>query len=403
MTYRAGTWLAGGILRLAAAFPAPVLRERLALSPLQPRPFPGAIWLHGASMGELAAARPIAEALVEHHPLIVTANSHTGRNLVQGWGVPAGFAPLDLPGAVDRFLARYRPALAITIEAEFWPNRAYRLARAGIPQTVIGARLSQTSLERWQRMPGLIRPVLGQIALASARDKASEDALLTLGLRPEALVAPVNLKLIGPAETQPAPESALRDRTLLIASSHEDEEPILLKGLQRLRQIAPNLRVIWAPRHPARFAPLAQALPEFSRRSDGADWDNAPLLLADTMGEMDRWYCAAGIVLLAGSFGAAGGHSPWEAAGHGTAIAHGPAIDSAAADYAALDKADAALMVTGTDWPDQLAKLAADPGRARAMARAAREQLDQLAGDPMPLVMRLMHLAAMARNPDIQG
>ncbi len=84
MIYRAGSLLLGAALRLAAPLAGPDWRQRLALD--LPAARPGAVWLHGASMGELASARPVVEALAARLPLIVTANSTTGRALAQGWG-----------------------------------------------------------------------------------------------------------------------------------------------------------------------------------------------------------------------------------------------------------------------------------------------------------------------------
>ncbi len=397
MIYRAGSAVLGALLRATAPLSGPDWRQRLVLD--RPEAVPGAVWLHGASMGELASARPVTEALAARFPLIVTANTATGRALARGWGLPAVLAPLDVPGAVARFLAAHRPVLAVSIEAETWPNRSAALARAGIPQAIIGARMSPRSAARWARLPGLIGPVLGRVALASAQDDAAGARLVGLGLRPEALLAPVNLKLIGPRGVTPPAPSARRDTTLLIASSHEDEEAGLLAAVARLRARAPHLRLIWAPRHPERFAPLARQLPDFARRSEGAGAE-APLLLADSMGEMALWHEAAGTVLICGSFDATGGHSPWEAAGHGCAILHGPNVATAAADYAALNAAGAARAV-GEDWDEAVATLPAPA--ARAMRQAARAVLDARAGDPAPLLAGLLDLAARPRSPDMMG
>ena len=399
MIYRASMGVLGALLHGVAPVAGPDLRQRLGLDPGPAQT--GAIWLHGASMGELASARPVAEALAAHHPVLVTANTVTGRALAQGWGLAAALAPLDVPGALARFLARHRPCLSISIEAEIWPNRAAALAQAGTPQAIIGARMSPRSAARWARLPGLIGPVLAQVALASAQDEAAGQRLIGLGLDPGRLAAPVNLKLIGPRAVRPPAPSKGRDNTLLIASSHEGEEAGLLAGLARLRARAPHLRIIWAPRHPARFEVLARHLPDFARRSQGAGAE-APLLLADSMGEMGLWHRAAGIALICGSFDATGGHSPWEAAGHACAILHGPNIATAQADYAALAEHGAARAVSQADWPDAVAACAADPGPTRAMGQAARQVLEARAGDFAPLVARLLDLAQRAGRPDIR-
>ena len=48
-------------------------------------------------------------ALAVRHRVLVTANSLTGRAVAAGWGLPARLAPVDVPGAVGRFLDAVRP------------------------------------------------------------------------------------------------------------------------------------------------------------------------------------------------------------------------------------------------------------------------------------------------------
>ncbi|WP_052176697.1 glycosyltransferase N-terminal domain-containing protein [Paracoccus sanguinis] len=145
MIYRSISGLVGAALRPLARG---VARERLALDlPDLPR---GAIWVHGASVGELNSARPVVAALAAVRPVVVSANSDTGLAVARGWGLPALRAPLDVPQAVGRFLDALQPSLAVTIENELWPNRAAALTARGIPQALIGARMSARSARSWQ-------------------------------------------------------------------------------------------------------------------------------------------------------------------------------------------------------------------------------------------------------------
>ncbi|MFO1174326.1 MAG: glycosyltransferase N-terminal domain-containing protein [Paracoccaceae bacterium] len=89
------------LVRCALARPAagPVAErcERLVLPPPRAGDAP-LIWVHGASNGELTAARPLIAALIRRVPeaeLLVTTNSRTGRALAAGWSLPA--PPCGLP------------------------------------------------------------------------------------------------------------------------------------------------------------------------------------------------------------------------------------------------------------------------------------------------------------------
>ncbi|WP_411838639.1 3-deoxy-D-manno-octulosonic acid transferase [Paracoccus sp. ME4] len=406
MLYDATTRIAEAALCLRARLGgSAALRERLVCGA---RPGPAAIWVHAASVGELTSARTVITALAARHDLLVTTNSETGRALAQGWGLAARLAPLDLPGALARFLDAARPRLAVTVEGEFWPLRSRLLARRGVPQAMIGARMSERSAATWGRFPRIIGPMLDRIAALSAQDQASEARLLGLGLRAGAVLPRLDLKLLAPAAL-PAPQGdAGRDRTLLAASTHEGEDAQVLDGFAELRAARPDLRLILAPRHPDRGDAVAaliaaRGLPLARRSAGAADVAPGGVLLADTLGEMARWYDRAGICVIGGSLVDHGGHTPWEPAAHGCALIHGPHVGNFVEPFAMLEAHGAAR--EAGDLAATLARLVDAPAEARAMGRAARALLEARAGDPEPLIARLEALAdglASARGrPDI--
>lgn len=392
--YRGVTWAAEMAMR---PFARGDLAERMVRDA---RPAPATIWVHGASVGELNSARTVIEDLARRADVIVTANSTTGRNLVRGWGLTARLAPLDTPQAVSRFLDAVRPAVMVTLENEIWPNRSRIAAARGIAQFVIGARMSERSAARWQRLRALIGPALSRMAGLSAQDGASEARFVQLGLPQAALMPRLQLKLLAPAATPEPANTADRFRCVLFASTHEGEDGPLIDMFLAARDRNPTagLRLIVAPRHPARADQVAALMAERGlspqRRSSGADAD-APVLLADTLGEMDKWYAAAGICVTGGSVVDRGGHTPWEPAAHGCAILHGEHVANFAEDYAALDAADAACRLDAEGLT--LAMLLTDTKTAAEMGKRAREILMDRAGDARPLIARILQAAGLAQ------
>ncbi|MDB6179321.1 3-deoxy-D-manno-octulosonic acid transferase [Paracoccus sp. Z330] len=368
------------------------LRQRLGIGVSPER---GEIWVHGASVGELTSARPVIEALAAAFTVVITANSETGRELAAGWGLPAYLAPLDTPAATRRFLDAVQPHLQITLEGEFWPLRSRMLAQRGIPQAMIGARMSERSAKSWARLPGLIRPVLERLTLVSAQDPYSESRLLALGLPPRALCPRLDLKLLTPAAIFPPQASEDRGNVILAASTHEGEEDLILDAWLAARSAFPDLRLILAIRHPQRGDDVAELIRsrglELHRRSDGAT--RGTILLADTIGEMDRWYRRAGICVVGGSLADHGGHTPWEPAAYRCAILHGGHISNFIDAYGALQEAGAARHVTAGTLAATLVELSQNPGVARDMGGRARQVLVDRAGDPDALVARLRDLA----------
>lgn len=356
------------------------LSQRLGLGrgPAARRP---TIWLHAASNGELASARPVIEALRAERPdlgWLVTTNSVTGRDLAAAWGLPAMLAPLDLRWAAARLIRRWDVRLHLTLESELWPNRIAACAALGVPVAVVGARLSERSARAWGRVPGLARSVLARLDHVSPQDADSGARLLALGLEPERLGPVLELKaLYTPPAVAPEPALAAafpRARTWLAASTHEGEEEVAIAAHLAARRAEPGLRLILAPRHPSRAEAVARLLAEagldHGRRSDGAT--ETEVLLADTLGEMPLWYALAGRVFVGGSIARRGGHTPHEPAAFGCALIHGPDVTNFRAAYDRLAAAGAARRVeSAEDLAEALGALAAEDAQARAGAAAA--------------------------------
>lgn len=402
MIYTATTRLAEAFLRLRANIGrSENLRSRLVLDQA---PATADIWVHGASVGELTSGRPMIEALASEYSIQVTTNSVTGRDMVAGWGLPARLAPLDMPGSLNRFLDAAQPRLALTIEGEFWPLRSRVLAERGIAQAMIGARMSERSAAKWRRLRGVISPMLGRIAALSAQDAGSEARLRSLGLPDAAILPQLDLKLLSPAQVVPPADEPARDLVVLAASTHEGEDAIILDSWLAARAVHPGLRLILAPRHPQRGDDIAGLIAarglEVRRRSEGAE--DAPLLLADTLGEMPRWYAKAGICLVGGSLTDNGGHTPWEPAAYRCAILCGPHVSNHAESYAALASAGGAVAIDSETLPLELIRLTGDLAAARTMGHAARDVLNTHAGDPTALLARLRELAKSGPRHDIE-
>ena len=381
------------------------LRERLGGDTSAAPPGP-ALWLHAASVGEVTAARPVAEALLARAPrltCLVTCNTTSGRSAVERWQHPrvsARLAPYDLKICVRPLLCRWSVRAAIIVENELWPNRLSLLHDRGVPIAVIGARLSARSARRWGRLRGLIAPQLARLAFVAPQDAASAGRLMDLGVKAERLGSPVSLKaavtLAAPHAEEVAALGYSRDETLLAASTHPGEEEMILAAFQLARRARPDLRLIIAPRHPERGAALARLISaqglSSAQRSRGEVPGTSDVYLADTLGEMALWYAASGLCFVGGSLVPKGGHTPHEPAQFGSAILHGPHTENAGDAYARLAAAGAAERV---EDPQALgaALIGCDTARQRDMATRARAALAE--DDLSPLIDLLLQKLAL--------
>jgi 3-deoxy-D-manno-octulosonic-acid transferase len=367
--------------------------ERLGLS--GPPLAPGAIWIHAVSLGETRAAATLLEALRGLRPgvrLLLTHGTATGRAAgspllretdAQCW------LPYDTPGAVRRFIARFRPAVGVLMETEVWPNLIDQASRRGVPMLLANARLSERSAHKGRRFAALLGTAARQLRLALAQTADDARRLREAGVSEVEVCG--NLKF----DMTPAAEQVARGRTwrasvarpvVMMASSREGEEEPLLQAWLGLR--APRPLLLLVPRHPQRFDAVAQLV-----RSTGLSlaqrsaWQVGPVggqleadvWLGDSLGEMPVYFGAADVALLGGSFAPLGGQNLIEAAACGCPIVMGPyTFNFAQAAELSLAAGAAIRVQTIDEGVARAVALAGDADRdawsARALAFAAEHR-----------------------------
>ena len=325
----------------------------------RPRPDGRLIWLHAASVGESLSALPLVTRFTPDHAVLVTTGTGTSARIMADRLPPGAIhqlAPIDTAPAAATFLDHWRPDLAIFVESEIWPRLILDAEARGIPLALVNARISERSLGQWARIPGTAERVLSAFRLIVTQDTRTRDGLARFVPDDGRLRVGGNLKTATPppvadpvalAEWQ----ARLNGRPVWTASStHPGEDTPVLEAHEGVLRSNPGALCILIPRHPERggeIEALAQSMGlRTARRSAGQEpAHDTQVHIADTIGETGLWYRVAPVVFLAGSFGAAGGHNPWEPIGCGAALLNGPNVMNAAGDYAALSQRGAAREV----------------------------------------------------------
>ena len=392
LAYRALTMLAAPAVRLLLARRAgrgkedPArMGERLG-RPGVARPAGPLVWLHGASVGEALSILPLVARLGGRGlSVLVTTGTVTSAQLMAE-RLPAGaihqFVPVDLPGAVARFLDHWRPDAAIWVESELWPNLVLGAAARGVPMALVNARMSEESRRGWSRAPGLARALIGAFSTVQAQSAEDAERFASLGARDVGV--PGNLKaaaepLAADDAALSALAAALGDRPRwLAASTHAGEERIAAAVHRALAPKHPGLLTMIVPRHPARGGEIAAETAALglsvARRSAGAaPGPETDVYVADTLGELGLFYRLAPLSFVGNSLSAGGGgHNPLEPARLGATILSGPRVHNFADAFAALAAADALVETADEDaLAAALDRLLSDPAEARRRAEAA--------------------------------
>lgn len=342
------------------------------------------LWVHAVSVGETRAAEPLISALQQRYPqhrILLTHMTPTGRetgNALYGDRVTRCYLPYDYPGAVARFLDRFRPAMGVLMETEIWPNLIHAAASRDIPLYLVNARLSERSLRGYQRTGALARDAIGGFRAIAAQSESDAARLQTLGATHVSVTGNLKFDLEVPAvqveQGRALRQSAGARPVLLAASTREGEETLLLDAAQRAG-LRDALLVI-VPRHPQRFDAVAALIAarglRLQRRSAGEPVAaDTAVLLGDSMGEMFMYYAACDVVLMGGSFLPYGAHSLIEPCALGRPVIIGPSTYNFAEAAEAAVAAGAATRVNDLAAAVALAlQLAADPLRAQRMGDA---------------------------------
>ena len=367
------------------------------------------VWVHAVSLGETRAAAILLAQLREQLPgmrLLLTHGTATGRAEGEKLLLPGDvqvWQPWDTPGAVGRFLRKFRPAIGILMETEVWPNLVAGCQERRIPLVLANARFNETSLRKAQRLSALARPAYGGLTAVWAQTQEDATRLAAIG-------APVR-GVLGNLKFDVVPDAQLLERgrewrtrtgrpVVLLASSREGEEAMWLEQIQKIRQKSPQALVghasaainseasgddlppvqwLIVPRHPQRFDEVHQLLQRaglsVSRRST---WAAAPgaadVWLGDSIGEMALYYGLADVALLGGSFAPLGGQNLIEAAACGCPVVLGPHTFNFA-EAAELACAAGAAQRVG-DMAEGVEAACALVGDAERRAQARTQALD---------------------------
>jgi 3-deoxy-D-manno-octulosonic-acid transferase len=349
------------------------------------RPAKPVIWIHAVSLGETRAAQPLVQALRTRYPdhaLLLTHMTATGREAAETLYPDAlrVFLPYDLPWAVARFVAHFRPRLGIVMETELWPNLVRACKRGGVPVLLANARLSEKSARGYARIASLARETFGDLAAVAAQTEADAARLKVLGARHIEVTGNLKFDVASP------PEMVERGRTLralfgecpvfLAASTREGEETLLLDALKRT-PLASALTVI-VPRHPQRFDEVAALMRDrglrFVRRSEAQLVPpDCNFALGDSMGELIAYYAAADVALIGGSLLPYGAQNLIEASAVGTPVLLGPSTFNFAQAAAEAIAAGAAVPVRDAEEAvREAAALLEDAARRQRMGEAGR-------------------------------
>ncbi len=381
------------------------------------------ILVHGVSVGETHAVKPLVRALANasaNVDVVVSASTETGfaraARVHQGRCEVVRF-PLDFTWMVRRFLDVVRPDLVVLAELELWPSFMAECARRGVPVCVVNGRMSARSFRGYRVWHPLVRGVFGQLALVMAQTELYRDRFRSLGVPTRKAVVEGSLKWDAALERpNPAVAEALasemgidRCRPLVVAGSTGPGEEEAL-----LRRVPHGCQLLLAPRNQDRWDEVANRIPGIRRRSrcgdeavtraralgdltgpsaangDATPSTGADVFLLDTLGELPAAYSLADAVFVGRSLVPMGGSNPLESIALGKPTVIGPHYENF--DGVVTELLENGGVVVSARPMEVIREWLADPEGAKAVARGGRCALDRNRGVALRMAERLLGL-----------
>ncbi|MFK0665090.1 lipid IV(A) 3-deoxy-D-manno-octulosonic acid transferase [Aeromonas salmonicida] len=360
--------------------------EHLGRTPASGQEAP--LWIHAVSVGETLAISPFIRALKAERPdlpILLTTTTRTGAEQAAKLGdlVVHRYAPLDYPWAVAAFLKCIKPRALWVMETELWPNWLAACEARHLPVTIINARLSERSCQRYARFQGAFDTLSRPLTHLLCQHQDDAERFARLGISRERLAVTGSIKFdIQLGDEVQARGHALRQQlgqsrpVWIAASTHQGEDEQVLAAFDLVLQRHPRALLILVPRHPERFERVAELCAPYGcvRRTGGAPIrETDKVYLGDTMGELPLMLAAADVAFVGGSLVKVGGHNLLEPAALGKPCLTGPAyFNFSDITRQLVAQGGAALVADAAALGEKVSELLADEGERRQMGEQAR-------------------------------
>lgn len=374
------------------------IAERFCLSKRENKPVD--VWVHAVSLGEVIAAIPLIDALLDKKwSVFITTMTPTGSERVQarfGDKVAHQYLPYDLPRVLKRFFKQIQPRVGVIMETELWPNLIYQARAANVPLLLANARLSDDSMQGYKLIKFIIKPVLNQFSAILPQGEEDAKRFIGLGAQKELVHVLGNIKF--DLQTNTIDSKKFNDlkshwgaeRTAVIAAStHDNEESQILSQLKRLQTAIPDVVLLIAPRHPERFQAVYQLCQQAGFNTglrsnvDTLSPENEIVVL-DSLGELLGMYQISDYAFVGGSLVPVGGHNVLEPIAMNVPVLSGNQVHNFKAICDDLNEAKGILLVQqGNEVIDGIIQLHADPTLRQQMINNAAAVFEKNKGSVM--------------------
>ncbi len=349
------------------------------------------IWVHAVSVGEIKGAKALIQRLKDQYPLssiIVSSITQTGHEEAKKILPMVDhhiFLPIDFSHIVKKVVGKLKIDMVLIVETDLWPNFLKKCKKSGAEILLVNVKISDRSFKRLAAAPIFSRWYYSLINFFLVQDEVYRSRFIDLRIPAEHIKIVPNLKLDDAYDEldQDSLESLrkkfeIKDISLVVGSTHEGEEMIILDQLVPLFNQYSNLKVFVVPRHPERFDEVERIIKKYNipyaKISNAKTFHNKKIILVDAMGQLRTLYQLTTLAVVAGSFNPKiGGHNILEPLWYSTPCLFGPHMHSQDQFVNLVLRAKAGRQVDSNDLQKTVHELLNDDFKLKQMGRRGKD------------------------------
>lgn len=358
------------------------------------------IWIHAVSLGETKAVATLAKRLkieMKHALVIFSTTTETG-HVEACRSIPADYhvyLPFDFGWVIKPIVNRVKPDLVILCESDFWFNFLRSSKKVGAHVVLVNGKISERSANRFKKFPKFSHTLFSTIDLFCVQSNLYQKRFESVGVAANKITVTGNMKFDGDFSKLPSEQLTIwrkelgikaTDPVIVIGSSHNPEETLLLKVMSAVWSKHPDLKLMIVPRHPERFNEVAGILQKNNvnfRRLSQKSCENVhtPVILIDAMGLLRKCYQLATIAIVAGSYtNRVGGHNILEPSWYGVPVIFGPHMHSQPDLVDLIKEYGAGLQVSTDELAEVLSSCLKDPDQCKQIGEAGLRLVSDIHG-----------------------
>jgi 3-deoxy-D-manno-octulosonic-acid transferase len=358
------------------------------------------IWIHAVSLGETKACCQLVQEIKKNHPsdrIVFSSGTETGhaeaRKMIEEEN--AFYLPLDFSWNMRKLVQKVQPDVLILIETDFWFHLMHFAKMQGAKILLASGKISKKSTRFYSRFPKFSKELFSLIDLYCLQNNAYKKRFQTIGVPLEKILVTGNLKYDQDTPFLKTHDFQMwrekmgiydGDRVITVASTHTNEEKLILDELKKVWLKESNLKVLLAPRHPERFVSVANLLkneniPFVALSKLHHKTSTERVILIDSMGVLPVCYQLSELAIIAGSFQEkVGGHNILEPNFYQVPVFFGPHMWAQVELRKMVLNAKAGIQLELDELAPKVEEFFNDEALQRSMKSSAKVLVESLKG-----------------------